>query len=182
MKGLRIGWLSVSALIIVGLFTAIEYGKVSPCLPDMMDRLGISITDGGLLMSAFALSALVMAIIGGALIDRFGVRPVGIVGLVVTTVGNAMALFCVSSELLMVTRVLEGIGYGVISVCGPVVIAAWYPPEKRGLPSGVWGSYVGAGVLTAMVAANPILASGTWITMWQFALVIIAIALILYFI
>lgn len=180
MKNLRKGWVSATALIAVGVLTAIQYGKVAPCLPDMMERLGISVSDGGLLMSAFALSALVMAIVGGALIDKFGVRLIGIAGLAVSLAGNIVGLFEVPVAVLMLTRVLEGIGYGVISVCGPVVISAWYSPEKRGIASGFWGSYVGAGVLVAMVSANPLLASGTWMNMWTFALITLGIAFLLF--
>lgn len=180
MKQLRKGWISATALIIVGVLTAIQYGKVAPCLPDMMERLGVSVSDGGLLMSAFALSALVMAVVGGALVDKFGVRVVGIVGLALSLAGNIIALFEVSVEVLMLTRVLEGIGYGVVSVCGPVVISAWYSPEKRGIASGFWGSYVGAGVLVAMVSANPILAVGTWASVWTFALITLGIAFLLF--
>ena len=180
MKNLRKGWVSATALIVVGVLTAIQYGKVAPCLPDMMERLGISVSDGGLLMSAFALSALVMAIVGGVLIDKFGVRSIGIAGLAVSLAGNIVGLFEVPVAVLMLTRVLEGIGYGVISVCGPVVISAWYSPEKRGIASGFWGSYVGAGVLVAMVSANPLLASGTWMNMWTFALTTLGIAFLLF--
>ena len=180
MKNLRKGWVSATALIVVGVLTAIQYGKVAPCLPDMMERLGISVSDGGLLMSAFALSALVMAIVGGVLIDKFGVRSIGIAGLAVSLAGNIVGLFEVPVAVLMLTRVLEGIGYGVISVCGPVVISAWYSPEKRGIASGFWGSYVGAGVLVAMVSANPLLASGTWMNMWTFALITLGIAFLLF--
>ncbi len=180
MTKLKKAWVSATAIVLVGVFTAIEYGKVAPCIPDMMDRIGITVTDGGLLMSAFALSALIMAVIGGALIDKFGVRPIGIIGLVVSLVGNIIGLFVMDASILMVTRVLEGIGYGIISVCGPIVISAWYSPEKRGIPSGLWGSYVGAGVLVAMVSANPLLATGTWKTVWTFALIALAIAFLLF--
>ena len=67
-------WIPVWAIIIASVLIAFEYGKVPPAAPNMMEVLGISYTTQGLMMTMFSIAAVVMALFGGALMDRFGAR------------------------------------------------------------------------------------------------------------
>ncbi len=173
-------WIPVWAIIIASILISTQYGKVPPSQPSMIDSLGISYTMQGLLMTAFSASALVMAMMfGGTLIDRIGARKVVSVALLASVLGNAIALFATNDAALLATRVLEGAGYGVTMTAGPVIIAAWYEPKKRGIASGVWGANVGLGMLLSTGIANPILAATDWTGMWAFSLASTVLALLL---
>lgn len=173
-------WIPVWAIIVASILISTQYGKVPPSQPSMIDALGISYTMQGLLMTAFSASALVMAMVfGGTLIDRLGARKVVSVALLASVLGNAIALFATNDAALLATRVLEGAGYGVAMTAGPVIIAAWYEPKKRGIASGVWGANVGLGMLLSTGIANPILAATDWTGMWVFSLVSTVLALLL---
>lgn len=173
-------WIPVWAIIVASILISTQYGKVPPSQPSMIETLGISYTMQGLLMTAFSASALVMAMLfGGTLIDRLGARKVVSVALLASVVGNVIALFVTSDAALLATRVLEGAGYGVTMTAGPVIIAAWYEPKKRGVASGVWGANVGLGMLLSTGLANPILAATDWTGMWVFSLVSTVLALLL---
>ena len=145
----------------------------------MIESLGLSYTMQGLLMTAFSASALVMALFGGVLIDRFGARRVVSVALTVSVVGTVIGMFMTNDAGLLASRVLEGAGYGVTMTAGPVIIAAWYEPAKRGIVSGVWGANVGIGMLISLGVANPILSSADWTGMWVFSLVSTVLAALL---
>ncbi len=175
-----IAWIPVWAIIIASILISTQYGKVPPSQPSMIETLGISYTMQGLLMTAFSASALVMAMLfGGTLIDRLGARKVVSVALAASVIGNVIALFATSDAALLATRVLEGAGYGVTMTAGPVIIAAWYEPRKRGIASGVWGANVGLGMLLSTGIANPILAVTDWTGMWVFSLVATILAFLL---
>ena len=172
----------VWAIIIASILIATQYGKVPPSQPSMIECLGISYTMQGLLMSAFSASALVMALVfGGTLIDRLGARKVVSTALAVSIAGNVLGMVFTDNTWLLVSRVLEGTGYGVTMTAGPVIIAAWYEPRQRGIVSGVWGANVGLGMLLSTGLANPILAQTNWTGMWLFSLVatVVALALVL---
>ena len=166
----RKAWIPVWAIIIASILIATQYGKVPPSQPSMIESLGLSYTMQGLLMTAFSASALVMALVGGVLIDRFGARKVVSVALVVSVVGTVIGMFMTNDAGLLASRVLEGAGYGVTMTAGPVIIAAWYEPAKRGIVSGVWGANVGIGMLISLGVANPILSTTDWTGMWVFSL------------
>ena len=172
-------WVPVWAIIIASILVATQYGKVPPAQPSMIECLGISYTMQGLLMTAFSAAAVVMALAGGTLIDRFGARRVVSMALGVSVIGNTLGILMTSDAGLLASRVLEGAGYAVTMTAGPVIISAWYEPTKRGLASGVWGANVGVGMLICTGAANPILAATDWSDMWIFSLVSTMLALAL---
>lgn len=172
-------WIPVWAIIIASILISFEYGKVPPSQPSMIEVLGLSYTMQGLLMTAFSVAAIAMGLIGGTLIDRFGARKIVSIALVVSIVGNVLSLFWTSDAGLLVSRVMEGFGYGAVMTGGPVIISAWYAPAKRGLAYGVWGANVGVGMLICTGAANPILAVSDWSGMWVFALIGAVLALLM---
>lgn len=172
-------WVPVWAIIVASILVSFEYGKVPPAAPDMIEVLGISYTTQGLLMTAFSVAAVVMGLIGGTMIDKLGARKVVSVALALTIVGNVAGLFWTSDAGLLVTRVLEGLGYGATMTAGPGVIAAWYEPKRRGLANGVWGANVGVGMVICTASATPILEAGGWSGMWIFGLVGAVLAFLL---
>lgn len=172
-------WVPVWAIIIASILVSFEYGKVPPAAPSMIEVLGISYTTQGLLMTMFSIAAVVMGLVGGTLIDKLGARKVVSVALALTVVGNVIGLFWTTDAGLLVTRVLEGLGYGATMTAGPGVIAAWYPPEKRGLVNGVWGANVGVGMMVCTMSATPILDATDWSGMWIFGLVGAVLAFLL---
>lgn len=178
MKKLK-AWIPVWAIIIASILIAFEYGKVPPAAPNMMEVLNISYTTQGLMMTMFSLAAVVMALFGGNLIDRFGARKVVGVALALSVIGNLAALFWTTDTGILVTRTLEGCGYGAIMTAGPGVIAAWYEPKKRALANGIWGANVGFGFMICTLCATPIMNNGDWTGMWIFGLIGAILALLL---
>lgn len=129
-------WIPVWAIIIASVFIAFEYGKVPPAAPNMMEVLGISYTTQGLMMTMFSLAAVVMALFGGALMDRFGARKVVGIALGLSVVGNIIGMFWTSDMGILVTRALEGCGYGATMTAGPGVIAhVVTSPRSAALPT-----------------------------------------------
>ena len=172
-------WIPVWAIIIASVLIAFEYGKVPPAAPNMMEVLGISYTTQGLMMTMFSIAAVVMALFGGALMDRFGARKVVSIALLVSIVGNVAGLFWTSDLGILVTRALEGCGYGAAMTAGPGIIAMWYEPKKRGLANGVWGANVGFAMMIVTLSATPIMENGNWTGMWVFGLIGAVLAFLL---
>lgn len=175
----KAAWIPVWAAIIASILVAFEYGKIPPSQPNMIEVLGLSYTMQGLLMTAFSIAAVVMGLIGGHLMDKFGAKKVLSVALAITVIGNILGMFWYTDAGLLVTRVMEGIGYGASMVSGPVLISAWYEPAKRGLAYGVFGANVGVAILICLGTANPILAVSDWKGMWVFGLIGAVLALLL---
>jgi MFS family permease len=65
-----------------------------------------------------------------------------------------------SAIMLLITRLIEGIGFGLIGVIAPAIIAACFPPEKRGLPMSIWSCWVPIGILFIFNSANLFIPAG----------------------
>lgn len=155
---------------------AVEYGKIAPVLPNMMEEMGFGMSFGGLLMLGFGAASLVMALPSAALASRVGHRRLVLGSLCVAIAGNIVGIAAfgcpdaVARILLFVSRVAEGVGYCAVTVCGPVVISAWFSPRERGVRMGAWGAAVALGMLVATSAASVLAECWGWRSLWAFSL------------
>ncbi len=88
-------------------------------LPFYAERYGATPFEVGALVSAFALAAMATAPLWGRLADRSGRRPALLLGLLVSAVGFALFGVAQSIELLLLSRLVQGVGGGTV----PVVFA-----------------------------------------------------------
>ena len=63
--------------------------------------------------------------------------------------------------LLVAARAIEGVGFGIVCVCGPIVIERMVAPEKQGLANGLWGIWIPIGafcgeILSPLIYASPL--------------------------
>ena len=103
---------------------------ILPLLPFYAKELGASATVVGLLIAAFSLAQLVVAPVWGRCSDRYGRRPAILAGLIVTSVAYLLFAFAGSLALLLVSRIIQGIGGGTIGVVQAYVADA-SPVEQR---------------------------------------------------
>ena len=88
-------------------------------LPFYAERYGATPLEVGALVSAFALAAMASAPLWGRLADRSGRRPALLLGLVVSAAGYLLFGMAQSLELLLLARLVHGVGGGTV----PVVFA-----------------------------------------------------------
>jgi len=111
---------------------------------------GVGLATVGLFTTSLFVVHLVMQVPGGRASDRFGPRRVGLVGISLIAVGNALALIASNPGLALSTRALMGLGTGVTFVAGvDYVRAAGGSPAAQGLYGGV--AVGGGGVALAVV-------------------------------
>lgn len=99
-------------------------------LPFYAGDFGASATVVGLLISAFSLAQPAVAPAWGRLSDRLGRRPRILTSLVLSAAAYLLFAFADSILLLLVTRIVQGVGGGTIGVVQAYVADAT-PPEQR---------------------------------------------------
>jgi predicted MFS family arabinose efflux permease len=146
----------------------------------LMDAFGIDMATAGWLSSLFSLVGIVVALPASFILKRFGPKRGGIFALACAIAGSLIGVFTDNASILMASRVIEGIGVGLISVIGPSLIAMWFPEAKRGLPMSIWGAYqMGAQAVMFFLGSVLTLSFG-WQGMWWFALAVCLVALLFY--
>ncbi len=68
--------------------------------------------------------------------DRFGRKPVFLASVVVFTTGSLLSGLSTSLPMLVVFRIAQGAGGGILSPVGLAMVYEVFPPDERGGPSG----------------------------------------------
>ncbi len=90
-------------------------------------------------------------------------------------IGNIIGALSTSYSMLLIGRIFDGACFSVASFVVPAVIASWFPPQKRGLPTGIFSVWVAFSMLIVFNIANPIAAVFTWRGVWWFACILTVI-------
>jgi MFS family permease len=103
---------------------------IIPLLPFYATELGANATWVGLLVSAFSLAQLAVAPQWGRLSDRYGRRPAILGGLLLTACAYVIFAFAGSVLVLLISRLVQGLGGGTIGVVQAYVADASTPQER----------------------------------------------------
>ncbi len=168
----------------VVLLTAICFAagqfKVPPTLPQAMGDLGIGLAQGGLLMSIVAITAIVLALFGGLLTVRFRPKTLAIVAICCALVGNFVGYLAPTFEMLLVSRLLEGLGYGMQTAVLPTIIAEIYPEGKQRVPMALYSVWVSIGMLFIFNFSNVLIVQWGWRSCWLFCGIVFIFILALF--
>ena len=113
-----------------------------------------------------ALAALLLPI--GAIGDRWGRKPVLLVGLAVFGSASLGAALAPSVALMMVARVAAGAGAAMIMPVTLSVITSSFPPADRARAIGIWAGFAGSGGILGLFVSSFMVDVVTW--RWLFIL------------
>ncbi|MFI5214087.1 MAG: MFS transporter, partial [Gemmatimonadales bacterium] len=117
-------------LFVVAFVDTVGASLVVPILPFYATRYGANALLVGLLISAFSVTQLISAPSWGRLSDRYGRRPSILFGLIISALAYVVFAFAGSWQMLLLSRLVQGVGGGTIGVVTAYVADA-SPPEKR---------------------------------------------------
>src|SRR3954463_1766386 len=104
------------AITAIALFmVALDNLVVTTALPVIRAELGSSLQELEWMVNAYTPTFAVLLLTGAALGDRFGRRRVFIIGLVIFTLGSALAALAPSSSVLIIARAIQGLGGAIVT-------------------------------------------------------------------
>lgn len=107
--------------------------KVAPVLTNIVSDLAIAnSTLSGMLMSIFVISGIFLSIPMGMLTTKYGTFKTGLFSLAAIIIGSSMGAVAGNYTLLLVSRMVEGIGLMFLATIGPAAVASSFSDEKRG--------------------------------------------------
>ena len=113
-----------------------------------------------------ALAALLLPI--GAVGDRWGRKHILLGGLVVFALANVGAALSTSVEMLLIARVIAGVGAAMIMPVTLSIITSTFPEEDRARAIGIWAGFAGAGGILGLFVSSFMIDYFTW--PWLFAM------------
>jgi len=137
-------------------------------MPLLMEAFGASAAQAGLLMSLFAITGLFLAIPAGFIFQKLGYRLTGMIAILSLVVGAGWGAFSRGFDIMLASRIVEGVGMSLMSVVAPAVIALWFSPNTRGKAMGVWAVWVPLGSTIMFLLAPPLAGRWNWPGVWWF--------------
>ena len=103
---------------------------ISTALSQIKSNLNVSFSDTQLVLSMYFLSLAIGQLISGPLSDRFGRRPIIILGSLIYSIGAFCCLYMSDIRLLVLSRMIQGIGAAACLSVGRTIISDSYERSK----------------------------------------------------
>lgn len=116
----------------------------------------------GTLMSAISVIGVVLAFPAAFIARKVGLKNVILLSVACLGIGSAIGGISANLELLMVSRLLEGVGIGLIGVAAPSCVTIWFPRKMRGIALGIWTTWVPVGSVLAFNVVPALAITGGW--------------------
>ncbi len=139
---------------------------ITVALPSVARNLHVSNGATAIVLSAYFLAYALALVPGGSLVDRFDARRLALLGLALFALGAAAGAVAPSIGVLVATRVLQGVGAGLVSPAALAGAVSGFPPERRGGALGIWGASAGMSNLLGPVMGGLLTVALGWRADW----------------
>jgi MFS family permease len=173
-------WVILLVVFLASVAAPLNQFKVPPLMPVLMESFQLNLSQAGMLMSVFAFTGLILALPAGIIMQKLGPKTAGLMAVGCLVVGSVWGAFATNAGLLLASRVVEGVGMGLIAVVGPASIALWFPREKQGTPMGIWATWVPVGSVLMYNMAPAVGLTAGWQAVWWISAGFALVALVLY--
>jgi MFS family permease len=164
----RDAWLRLGACAAAAALLQMDGTIVTVALPSVGRELDVGSHTLAWTLTAYFLAYGVTLFPGGSLVDRIGSRRVGLYGLAVFAAGACLGALAGGFGLLVASRVVQGIGAGLVSPASLAGAVSGFPPERRGSALGLWGASSGMANLVGPVVGGLLTVAIDWRACWWF--------------
>ena len=173
-------WPRILLLYAIGVLAAAQLGIVPPLVPALQHDLGLSLATVGMAVSLVTLVAALFGLLAGGWCERVGhARAVGL-GLLVMA---GAAAFCATADdaaTLLAARALAGIGYLLVVVAGPSLMATTTEPRHQPATLSLWSTFVPVGIALAGLATATLGGESGWRVIFAVDCAVLAGALLVW--
>ncbi len=149
---------AVMALLFVGvLMGALDLAIIGPALPAMQTEFALDNRNLSWLFNIYVLAQLLGTPLFAKASDKYGRRVVYMVCVTVFGIGSLMLVLAANYEILLLGRMVQGLGASGIFPVAAAVIGDTFPKEKQGSALGLIGAVFGLAFLIGPVLGGILL-------------------------
>lgn len=155
--------LALAALCLCAFAVNLDVTIVNIALPRLVTDLDASTRDLQWIVDAYTLVFAALVLAAGSLGDRFGRRGALLTGLAIYGAGNAAGALTTSSDALIATRAVMGVGAALIFPTTLSIITNVFTERtERAQAIGLWGAATGLAIALGPIAGGALLESFSW--------------------
>lgn len=159
-------WPAVITLYLCGCTLALHIGKLPVALPLLSAEFNMSLAQSGNLVAIYAVLIALFGLPIGIVVARLGYVTFAITGICLGMLGSFIGLLASSVAVLMLTRLLEGLGWIMAVVALPVLMSHLSTTKDTPVVLGLWGSFMSVGTGTMLLLAPTLQEIGGWRLPW----------------
>jgi EmrB/QacA subfamily drug resistance transporter len=125
-------WRIFGVMMIGWAMSLLDIAIVNIAIPTLETEMSTDVATVTWVINAYNIVFAVLLVSMGRLADQFGRKRFFIIGLTVFTIGSALCATSWSVEWLVIFRVIQGAGAGILAPLGFAMTVLVFPPEQRG--------------------------------------------------
>jgi len=154
-------WLLAVAVLGSGI-AFLDGTVVNVALPDIGRDLGASTSALQWILNGYLLTLASLILLGGSLGDRYGRRRVFIIGVLLFTAASALCAAAPNVELLILARLLQGIGGALLTPGSLALIESSFRPTDRARAIGAWSGLGGVAAALGPLLGGYLIGAVSW--------------------
>ena len=162
MKSPSSRWSVLVQMWLCMLASVAAFQGIPPVLSLILREFHLSYHQGGMLMSIFALPAIILSLPAGLLADRYGTKSVAAAALLLMTAGSVAVAIANSYLALIIGRMITGVGAVLLLVVTPQGIGAAFMSKEIGLAMGIFSAAGPMGILVSFIGLPALAAPFGW--------------------
>jgi DHA2 family multidrug resistance protein len=135
-------WLVTISVTFGTLMGAIDASIVNVAVPHLTGSLGATIEQITWVTTGFVMATVLVMPLTGFLARMFGQKRVYLASLVLFIVGSTLCGFARTLPMLVVFRILQGLGAGALQPTEQAILRQTFPPAEQGMAMAVFGMAV----------------------------------------
>lgn len=156
-------WWALALLCTTTFMIVLDTATVTTALPTIQADLGFSSAGLQWVVTAYTVTFGSLMLLGGRLADLFGRRRVFLAGNVIFLAASVVCGLAVSSEMLIVGRVLQGAGGAVVMPAGlSLLMTLFEEGAARNRALGFWATTSSGGGILGLVVGGPLTDGPGW--------------------
>jgi DHA2 family multidrug resistance protein len=160
-------WLVLGSVMIGTFMAVLDSTIVIVALPKLMATFGVPVDTVEWVLTAYLLVFGVMLTSSGWFADRWGYKRIYQMGIVLFTVGSFLSSLSWNIGALIVFRVVQGAGGGILMPVGMAIVIREFPKEKRGIALAFWGIAASASVSLGPTTGGYLIDHYSWQTIFD---------------
>jgi predicted MFS family arabinose efflux permease len=154
--------------------------KVPPIMGMLPEVFGVNMTSIAWLSNIFYVMGIALGLPGALILNKVGPKRMGIMILAFLSAGGILGVITDSFPVMLISRLIEGVGFSFGTMLGIVLINQWFEPKTANIAVGIFSTFPAAGAMIMLNFGAMWAAARGWKILWYICIIYSLVMLVLY--